>query len=124
MAGPRGFEPLTSGSAGPTIYFTSLHGSQPSHAISNDRNQLCRSLTEIIDRIYVAPYSSMCVVENGKLCTVLKKIGVRFVPVSYGVSEKIFVSLEDMGFSKILNLVDTEFSWIQKSFSIRVGQRL
>jgi hypothetical protein len=40
----------------------------------------------------------MCVVENGKLCTVLKKIGVRFVPVSYGVSEKIFVSLEDMGF--------------------------
>ena len=77
-----------------------------------------------VDTTIAVDKESMRVVENGKLCTVLKKIGVRFVPVSYGVSEKIFVSLEDMGFSKILNLVDTEFSWIQKSFSIRVGQRL
>ncbi|MCC6016767.1 MAG: PLP-dependent cysteine synthase family protein [Desulfurococcaceae archaeon] len=51
-----------------------------------------------VDTTIAVDKESMRIVENGKLCTVLKKIGVRFVPVSYRVSEKIFISLEDMGF--------------------------
>jgi cysteine synthase/O-phosphoserine sulfhydrylase/cystathionine beta-synthase len=38
------------------------------------------------------------VIENNKLCVALKRIGVKLMPVSHGVSEKAFVSLEDMGF--------------------------
>jgi cysteine synthase/O-phosphoserine sulfhydrylase/cystathionine beta-synthase len=51
-----------------------------------------------VDTTIAVDKESIRIVENGKLCTVLKKIGVRFVPVSYRVSEKIFISLEDMGF--------------------------
>jgi len=51
-----------------------------------------------VDTTIAVDKESMRIVENGKLCTVLKKIGVRFVPVSYRVSEKISISLEDMGF--------------------------
>jgi len=49
-------------------------------------------VTVVIDR------ESKRVIENSKLCVALKKIGVKFIPVSYGVSERVFVSLESMGF--------------------------
>jgi cysteine synthase/O-phosphoserine sulfhydrylase/cystathionine beta-synthase len=49
-------------------------------------------VTVVIDR------ESKRVIENSKLCVALKKVGVKFIPVSYGVSERVFVSLESMGF--------------------------
>jgi hypothetical protein len=35
-----------------------LHGSRPSHAISNDGDHLLLSMTAIIDHIYIASHSS------------------------------------------------------------------
>ncbi|MCC6046291.1 MAG: cysteine synthase family protein [Ignisphaera sp.] len=54
-------------------------------------------VTVVIDR------ESKRVIENSKLCVALKKVGVKFIPVSYGVSERVFVSLESMGFFDDIN---------------------
>jgi cysteine synthase/O-phosphoserine sulfhydrylase/cystathionine beta-synthase len=54
-------------------------------------------VTVVIDR------ESKRVIENSKLCVALKKVGVKFIPVSYGVPERVFVSLESMGFFDDIN---------------------
>ena len=60
-------------------------------------------------------------VENMGLCIALKKLGVRYIPVSHGVSESIFIPLESLGFSKTLIPVFIESSETQRSFSIETG---
>jgi len=77
-----------------------------------------------VDETVVIDGGSRRVVKNSKLCAVLKRIGVKFIPISYGVSEKVFISLEDLGFSMILNLVGLGYSWIQRNFSTRIGRHL
>jgi cysteine synthase/O-phosphoserine sulfhydrylase/cystathionine beta-synthase len=42
-------------------------------------------------------------VENVDLCVTLKKLGVRYIPVSHGASESIFVPLESLGFFEDIN---------------------
>lgn len=41
-------------------------------------------------------------IENIKLCVVLKKLGVRLLPISYGTSKKVFVSLDELGFFDVI----------------------
>jgi len=38
------------------------------------------------------------VIRNSKLCATLKKLGVKYIPASRGAPEKLFTSLEDLGF--------------------------
>lgn len=38
------------------------------------------------------------VIRNSKLCMALKKLGVKYIPISHGVPERLFISLEDLGF--------------------------
>jgi len=38
------------------------------------------------------------VVENAELCITLKKIGVKYIPVSHEVPEEVFIPLESLGF--------------------------
>ncbi len=67
-----------------------------------------------VDETVVIDGESRRVVKNSKLCAVLKRIGVKFIPISYGVSEKVFISLEDLGFfddikpSRFRVFMDTE----------------
>jgi cysteine synthase/O-phosphoserine sulfhydrylase/cystathionine beta-synthase len=67
-----------------------------------------------VDETVVIDGGSRRVVKNSKLCAVLKRIGVKFIPISYGVSEKVFISLEDLGFfddikpSRFRVFMDTE----------------
>jgi cysteine synthase/O-phosphoserine sulfhydrylase/cystathionine beta-synthase len=67
-----------------------------------------------VDETVVIDGRSRRVVKNSKLCAVLKRIGVKFIPISYGVSEKVFISLEDLGFfddikpSRFRVFMDTE----------------
>jgi cysteine synthase/O-phosphoserine sulfhydrylase/cystathionine beta-synthase len=67
-----------------------------------------------VDETVVVDGESRRVVKNSKLCAVLKRIGVKFIPISYGVSEKVFISLEDLGFfddikpSRFRVFMDTE----------------
>jgi cysteine synthase/O-phosphoserine sulfhydrylase/cystathionine beta-synthase len=42
-------------------------------------------------------------VENVNLCVALKKLGVRYIPVSHGASESIFVPLEPLGLFEDIN---------------------
>ena len=42
-------------------------------------------------------------VENVGLCIALKKLGVKYIPVSHGVSESIFIPLESLGFFEDIN---------------------
>ena len=67
-----------------------------------------------VDETVVIDGGSRRVVKNSKLCAVLKRIGVKFIPISYGVLEKVFISLEDLGFfddikpSRFRVFMDTE----------------
>jgi cysteine synthase/O-phosphoserine sulfhydrylase/cystathionine beta-synthase len=67
-----------------------------------------------VDETVVVDGGSRRVVKNSKLCVVLKRIGVKFIPISYGVLEKVFISLEDLGFfddikpSRFRVFMDTE----------------
>ncbi len=67
-----------------------------------------------MDVTIVIDEESRHVINNNKLCTALKRIGVKFIPVSHKDLEKVFVSLEDMGFfedikpSKYRVFMDTE----------------
>jgi len=38
------------------------------------------------------------VIENAELCITLKKIGVKYIPISNEVPEEIFIPLESLGF--------------------------
>ena len=97
---PRpGFEPGfpasllrgVTGSRGTRIYITPLHDRYPSHAISNDRNHLPQSMTEIIDCIYIAP-AQLCTgieltmepatIYTTSITTVYTQRGFCFLPVS------------------------------------------
>jgi cysteine synthase/O-phosphoserine sulfhydrylase/cystathionine beta-synthase len=67
-----------------------------------------------VNETVVVDGGSRRVVKNSKLCVVLKRIGVKFIPISYGVLEKVFISLEDLGFfddikpSRFRVFMDTE----------------
>jgi cysteine synthase/O-phosphoserine sulfhydrylase/cystathionine beta-synthase len=67
-----------------------------------------------VDETVVVDGGSRRVVKNSKLCVVLKRIGTKFIPISYGVLEKVFISLEDLGFfddikpSRFRVFMDTE----------------
>jgi cysteine synthase/O-phosphoserine sulfhydrylase/cystathionine beta-synthase len=67
-----------------------------------------------VDETVVVDGGSRRVVKNSKLCVVLKRIGTKFIPISYGVLEKVFISLGDLGFfddikpSRFRVFMDTE----------------
>lgn len=56
-----------------------------------------------VDRTVAIDPASKEVIENGKLCVVLKRMGVRYIPVSHGFAENIFVSLDELGFFDEIN---------------------
>ncbi|MEL9940499.1 MAG: pyridoxal-phosphate dependent enzyme [Ignisphaera sp.] len=56
-----------------------------------------------VDKTVAVEVNSERAVENAKLCIALKKLGVRYIPVSRGFAENTFVPLEKLGFFDEIN---------------------
>lgn len=62
--------------------------------------EICSNLLRngFISKTVVVDPKTNTAVENIELCSVLKELGVRYIPVSYEVTEEVTVRLEELGF--------------------------